>query len=277
MPYNGITISRVHMQAMIQQSDISPNVQTMLWRAALIQGMAMLVAGLIAWALDLSLGVWVILTVLFAALMTRQSDLPGWWLLIQILFLPALLMVYSLALPPWIFLLMFVVLFAMYGNVFLNRVPLYISGLATCQALEKRMPLEKNFYFLDLGSGTGSVLQYLDQRFAFGMFHGVETSLLPFVISWVRSKLGKAQFQVMYKNMWQVDLSRYDVVYAFLSPQPMTEIWQKVQREMQPDSIFISNSFAVPDVEPDEIIEINSGRATALYIWRIKEKNSEAV
>ena len=108
------------------------------------------------------------------------------------------------------------------------------------------------------------------------MFHGVETAPLPFIISWLRSKIAKAQFKVMYKNMWQVDLSRYDVVYAFLSPQPMPDLWQKVQREMQPDSIFISNSFVVPGVEPDEVIELGEGRATALYIWRIKDKNQEA-
>ena len=264
------------MRTMIEQPEAAPKVSTMLLRAVLLQGVAMILAAGVAWSLNFSLGVWIVLASILAGMLSHQSELPRWWLIIQILFLPAMAMVYNLALPPWIFLTGFVILFAIYGSVFFSRVPLYLSGISAFEALEKWMPVEKNFYFLDLGSGTGSVLHYLDQRFAFGMFHGVETAPLPFIISWLRSKIAKAQFKVMYKNMWQVDLSRYDVVYAFLSPQPMPDLWQKVQREMQPDSIFISNSFMVPGVEPDDVIELGEGRATALYIWRIKDKNQEA-
>jgi hypothetical protein len=264
------------MRIMTEQAEAASKVSTQLLRAALLQGVAMFLAGAVAWSMNFSLGAWIILTAMLAGILSHYSDFPRWWLIIQILFLPALVMVYSLALPPWVFLSGFVILFAVYGSVFFSRVPLYLSGLAAFQALEKLMPVEKNFFFLDIGSGTGSVLQYLDQRFAFGMFHGVETAPVPFVISWIRSKIGDAQFKVMYKSMWQMDLSRYDVVYAFLSPAPMTELWQKVQREMQPGSIFISNSFVVPDVEPDETIDLGKGRATALYVWRIKEKHQEA-
>jgi SAM-dependent methyltransferase len=265
------------MHAMTKQSETDQNTKGMLLRAALLQGVSALLVGAVAWWMNLSLGAWIVLTALLAGLLSYQSELPRWWLIIHILFLPAMAMVYSLGLPAWVFLLAFVFLFAVYGGVFSSRVPLYLSGLPACQALENLMPVEKNFYFLDIGCGTGSVLCYLDKRFPFGMFHGVETAPIPFVISWVRSKLNKAQFQVRYQNMWQVDLAPYDVVYAFLSPQPMPDLWQKVQREMQPGSIFISNSFTVPDVEPDEVVELNSGRATALFVWRIKDNDQETV
>lgn len=261
------------MHVMSQHSEADSNINSMLLRAAMLQGVSVLLAGAVAWWMGLSLGVWIVFTAILAGMLTYQSDLPRWWLLIQVLFLPAMAMVYSLGLPAWIFLLAFVVLFAVYGSVFFSRVPLYLSSLSACQALEQLMPAEKNFYFLDVGCGTGSVLHYLDRIFPFGMFHGVETAPVPFAISWIRSKLGKSQFQVRYQSMWQVDYSRYDVVYAFLSPQPMAELWQKVQREMQPGSLFISNSFAVPGVEPDEVIELNAGRATALLVWRIKNNN----
>ena len=55
----------------------------------------------------------------------------------------------------------------------------------------------------------------------------------------------------------------------------MTALWEKVQSEMQPGSIFISNSFAVPGVEPDEVIELDNDRASALFVWRIKERSGE--
>ena len=264
------------MRTPINQSEVTPSPKIMLLRAALIQGVAMLLTSIVAWGMNFSVGTWIIFSSILAGVLSYQSDLPRWWLIIHILFLPALAMVYSLALPPWVFLTAFAILFAIFGSVFFSRVPLYLSGVSAFEALEKLMPVEKNFYFLDLGCGTGSVLHYMDQRFAFGMFHGVETAPLPLVISWLRSKIGQAEFVVTYKDMWQMDLSQYDVVYAFLSPQPMSQLWEKVQAEMRPDTLFISNSFAVPGVEPDEIIELNQGRATALLVWRIKPRQQEA-
>lgn len=265
------------MHVMTQQSESLRDTRRIWLRAGLLQLAALLLAGALVWWMNLSVGVWIVLTALLAGMLSYQSELPRWFLPIQILFLPAMVMIHGLALPPWIFLLAFVLLFAVYGSVFSSRVPLYLSGVSACEALEKLMPAEKNFYFLDVGAGTGSVLHYLDLRFPFGMFHGVETAPVPFVIAWLRSKLAKAQFQVFYKDMWHVDFSRYDVVYAFLSPQPMSALWQKVQSEMQPGSLFISNSFAVPGVEPDEVIELAEGRATALYVWHIQDKSGVTV
>lgn len=261
---------------MTQQSENLSVANNLLLRATIIQVAALLLAAGIAWWMNISLGGWILIAAVVAGMLTYQSELPRWWILIQILFMPAAAMVYSLALPAWIFLLALMVLVAVFGGVFSSRVPLYLSGVSACEVLERLMPAERNLYFLDLGCGTGSVLHYLDQRFPFGMFQGVETAPIPFVICWLRSKIGRAQFKVMYTDMWKINLARYDVVYAFLSPQPMPDLWQKVQREMRPGSLFISNSFAVPGVEPDEVIELGAGRATALFVWRIKNNKREA-
>jgi hypothetical protein len=48
----------------------------------------------------------------------------------------------------------------------------------------------------------------------------------------------------------------------------MTELWQKVRDEMQPGSQFISNTFGVPEAEPDETIELHDLSHARLMIWR---------
>ena len=58
------------------------------------------------------------------------------------------------------------------------------------------------------------------------------------------------------------------MVYAFLSPVPMTALWNKVEKEMKPGGLFISNSFPVPDIEPSEIVEVDDERQTQLYCYR---------
>jgi hypothetical protein len=59
------------------------------------------------------------------------------------------------------------------------------------------------------------------------------------------------------------------MVYTFLSPAPMEELWEKVKNEMRPGSVFITNSFPVP-VEADETIQISFGaREQRLFVHRL--------
>ncbi|HSX69654.1 MAG TPA: class I SAM-dependent methyltransferase, partial [Pseudomonas sp.] len=61
----------------------------------------------------------------------------------------------------------------------------------------------------------------------------------------------------------------YDVVYCFLSPAPMAELWTKARSEMRPGSLLISNSFEIPGVAPGEVIELNDWRASRLLLWHL--------
>lgn len=72
-----------------------------------------------------------------------------------------------------------------------------------------------------------------------------------------------------YGDFWEINLADYQVVYAFLSPVPMERLYTKVQAEMKPGTLFISNSFEVPGVEADEVLELSDGRKTKIHIWRI--------
>ena len=99
---------------------------------------------------------------------------------------------------------------------------------------------------------------------------GVETAPLSFLASWLRiNGQGRANARVLYQSMWQADVSDADIVYAFLSPAPMAKLYEKLKTEMKPGSLFISNSFAVPEREPDEVISVDDARQTQLLVWRM--------
>jgi predicted O-methyltransferase YrrM len=78
--------------------------------------------------------------------------------------------------------------------------------------------------------------------------------------------LGLANTYLKYGNFWDEDLSRYDMVYCFLSPEPMPALYRKACAEMRPGSLIISNSFDVPGVPADEILD---RRHTRLFFWRL--------
>lgn len=205
-----------------------------------------------------------------AAAFSRLAGLARWWLPIQFAFAPALVLMLALNIPPGFFLAAFLVLLVVYWTTFRTQVPLYLSSDKVWQALETQLPTDKPFTFIDLGSGIGGVLTHLARTRPHGTYRGVESAPLPFLWSWLRIKLGKyAQCTVRWGSLWDCDLSKCDVVFAYLSPVPMTELWHKAIREMRPGSLFISNTFAVNDQPPLERIMVDDLHHSTLYLWRL--------
>ncbi|MFO1321562.1 MAG: class I SAM-dependent methyltransferase [Burkholderiales bacterium] len=207
---------------------------------------------------------------LLAAIVGRLLTLPGWWVPINLGF-PLLVGGVSLlrVAPEW-YLGAFLLMVAVYWSTFRTQVPLYLSGRQAVALVASRLPQDRPCRLLDIGSGTGTVLAQLATRVSAAVeLHGIELAPLPHAIARVRARMSRNRFAVKRQDFWQCDLSRYDVVYAFLSPVPMPALWRKVRAEMRPGSLFISNTFAVPGVPPDESVAIGGG-SRVLYLWRMR-------
>jgi hypothetical protein len=204
----------------------------------------------------------------FAVLLSGLLRLPWWWLIIQGLFLPGVLFTLSLKMPPVFFLGGFILLCLFYSSNIRERVPLYLSNETAGRALAELLPKQPGFNFLDLGSGPGGLVTYLAERNSIGTFHGIESAPALFLISWLRLRK-TFNANVRYGNLWRENLESYDVVYAFLSPAVMPELWRKAKKEMRRGSLFVSNSFAVPGEKPARTLRLKDARRTRLMIWKM--------
>lgn len=204
-----------------------------------------------------------------AAAFSYLAKQARWWLPIQLLFVPALAITLNTNIPPVVFLLAFLLMLLLYWSTFRTQVPLYLSSNKVWQALETQLPVDQPFVFVDLGSGMGGVLTHLSRTHPHGTFHGVETAPLPFIWSWLRIKFGGYRnCRVYWRSLWDCDLAKYDVAFAYLSPVPMAALWEKVQNEMRPNSWFISNTFAVDNHPPQKILQTDDLHHSELYMWR---------
>ena len=205
-----------------------------------------------------------------AATFSKLAGMARWWIYIQFTFVPALVLVLALDIPPVFFLAAFLVMLVVYWSTFRTQVPLYLSSEKVWQALATRLPATGAFRLVDLGSGMGGVLTYLARANPLGHYLGVETAPLPFFWSWLRIKSGGfGNCEVRWGSLWECDLSQFDVVFAYLSPVPMEDLWNKAKREMRPGSLFISNTFTVPGHPPQETLNIDDMDRSALYLWRM--------
>ena len=205
-----------------------------------------------------------------AALLLRSAR---WWLPIHLGFLPLALLAHGLTrqvgLHPGWYLAGFVLLLLVYWTSFRTQVPLYLSNRATTAAVLRLLPTTPA-RVLDIGAGTGSLLRPLAHARADCHFTGIELAPAP----WLLGRLLVArQSNIDWRrgDLFSLPWSDYDVVYAFLSPVPMRAVWAKAKAEMKPGSVLVSNSFVVPEREPEQIVEVQDRRATRLHAYRINQ------
>lgn len=206
---------------------------------------------------------------LFAAIFARFARQPWWWQLIHFVFPLAIYAALSAAIDPGWYLL-FLALTALFSpGAFTDQVPLFRSNQATLEALVSLLPPipPKNFY--DLGAGIGDVPHFLAPKFLDTNFICVETAPLSYLLGRLRTRhLPNVSWR--FNSLWNTKLTDADLVYCFLSPAPMPDLWTKATHEMQEGTLLISNSFPIPDAIPMTVLDAPAHSASRpLYCYRL--------
>jgi hypothetical protein len=219
---------------------------------------------------------WALVQAALAVLLATAGGQPQWWVLMHSLFAPAALLLDQFSPPPWIYLGCAALLAATNGNALRDRVPLFLTSRAARERLLQLLPAGQPVRFVDVGCGFGGVVATVGREHPTRECLGLETAWLPYLVSRLRCALSPNQATVARRDLWQHDLAEADVVYAYLSPVPMARLWRKVMAEMRPGALFISNSFAVPGVEPAASFEIDDATRSVLYVYRLPDAAAAA-
>ncbi len=100
--------------------------------------------------------------------------------------------------------------------------------------------------YIELGCGEGRLLKAAAKRGA--RVIGYEINPLLWLITWLRV-LPYKNAQVRLRDFWGVDLSRADVVLAFLVPRTMPRLETKIKNHMKPGSRLVSYIFELPNTK----------------------------
>ncbi|AWI78560.1 methyltransferase type 12 [Parazoarcus communis] len=192
-----------------------------------------------------------------------------WWLPIHLVFTPLAVIALRIDLAPAWYLAAFTLLALIYWSSFRTQVPLYLSNRKTATAFAELLPTDRPLQVLDIGSGTGSLLRVLARLRPDSHFTGIESAPAPWALGWVLGR-GLANLEWRRGDFFARSWQGQDVVYAFLSPVPMSAVWQKANREMPAGSMLVSNSFAIPGHDPERVVEVDDRRKTRLLVYRIQ-------
>jgi len=217
--------------------------------------------------LDITLMQWSLVQGAIAMRIATLTGAARWWLPLHLFFAPAVVWAQAIQVPPAAWAAAFAAVAFVFGSTFRTQVPLFLTAREVRLRLGELLPQGRSIRFVDLGCGLGTVIAGLKKLRPECEFHGVELAPLPYIVSSLHA--GRLGCAIERRDIMGVNLSAYDVVYAFLSPAPMPELWAKAKREMRTGSLFVSLAFAVPDVAPDETIVVSDRRRHTLYVWRM--------
>jgi len=231
---------------------------------------------LIAWMLNQLLGYLIDISLspfsfaclhgLLAAALAYWRRMASWWMPILFCFPPAAVLVNSLALPPAIFLAIFLFLLLLFWSTFRSQVPFYPSGRAVWEATAGLLPMDRSLHVIDIGSGLGGAVLHLARLRPESHFVGIELAPLPWLVSTMRARLGGSRGHFLRGDYTRLDFADYDAIFAYLSPAAMTALWHKAREEMRSGSLLLSYEFVIAGVKPD-ITVFPKETGPALYGW----------
>lgn len=206
---------------------------------------------------------------LLSLIVTRWLKLAWWWCLIQPLFPWAVALMQFLALPSWLYLALFLGLLMIYWSTYRTQVPYFPSPRSSWLTLEQFLPKDRPFTFVDIGSGLGGLVLYLSKKYPLASCQGVEVAPLPWLISAVRQNFAGCSAQFSWSSYERLDFSKFDVVFAYLSPAAMEALWQKASTEMRLGSRLVSFEFGIAGVAEQASFEVHHGlpQVRQLYVW----------
>lgn len=146
------------------------------------------------------------------------------------------------------------ILIVLYGIVFVyfwytlyamfKAAPFVPMSNKNVQGLLALARLRPEDVLMDLGSGDGRILGWASPSVAQAI--GIEIN--PILYWWSRFKWRhRANVKIIREDLWKTDLSRVDVLTLYFIPPKMSQLAQKIKKEMKPGSRVMSYAFKFPD------------------------------
>jgi len=172
-------------------------------------------------------------------------------------------------LPIALFLIIF-----MYLLIFRYKVPWLPIWQTDLVRLEKLLRLESGKVFYDLGSGNGRVIFYLAKKYPDVEFVGFELSFFLCLFSQIRKVLGRHKnVKIKLRDYMRLDLNLADYIYVFANEDPMQEIGEKIDKEVEKEIVLISYCFQIDKWEKFLITKSKpDDKINGIYIY---QKSSE--
>ena len=122
---------------------------------------------------------------------------------------------------------------------------------------------------VDLGSGWGSIVIALAEKYPDRQVIGFELSLIPWLFTSIRKSVSGLDNLTLYrKDFLHADLSDASVLTCYLFPGGMASLQEKLEHDNMREVLIVSNTFALPATDPIKVIRVKDIYRTPVYTYR---------
>lgn len=129
-----------------------------------------------------------------------------------------------------------------YRVIILGNAPYIRTGKKLIDRIIQDIPFKDNARVYELGSGDGRFLRALAKKKNIQAI-GFENFILPYVISRVYKFITRSTVDIRYQDLFKADLSGADYIFCYLITTQMDKLEAKLQKELKPGALIISNTF----------------------------------
>ena len=143
--------------------------------------------------------------------------------------------------------------------------PMPSTRTAAKAVLSLAVPVEEGPIY-ELGSGWGGLAIYLARAHPERIIRGYEISTIPYLFSVLAGRWsGLENLEFRRQDFMRQDLSDAAAVVCYLFPKGMEQLAVKLEGQ---SVVVVSNTFAMPGWEPDEVVELGDRHRTRVYRYR---------
>ncbi len=122
----------------------------------------------------------------------------------------------------------------------------------------------------ELGSGWGTLAVPLARRFPALSVVGYEISPLPWAFSWIwRAVAAVPNLALRRADFRGASLADAGLVVCYLFPGAMETLKTKFEAELRPETVIVSNFFAIRGWEPETVHTAADLYASKVYVYRV--------
>lgn len=137
------------------------------------------------------------------------------------------------------------------------------------EALLKNVRFPMHGLILELGSGWGTVAVALARRNPNCAVVGYENSFMPLLFSKGLAFLMRVPNLEFHRgNIYRVPLTGASFIFCYLYPGAMARLKTRFEQEVSSDCCIVSNTFAVPEWKPEQVIEVNDLYRNKIYLYQ---------
>ena len=143
--------------------------------------------------------------------------------------------------------------------------PMPSSRRAVQQVLQLVVPHRSGSIY-ELGAGWGSLAIPLAKAFPDRRIIAYELSTIPWLFLWLRVRVSVLKnIEVVRRDFFRDDLGSAGVVVCYLYPGSMVRLSTKLQSELSPGTVVVSNTFALPGWAVEQQSQLKDLYRTKIY------------